>query len=77
MPLTHDDLRHLLALLDVTAPREIDCTELLHRVAAYVERHAPSGAPPPGADDVKRHLAICPECLEEYETLLDAVAPDR
>jgi len=73
MSFSRDDFRKLLQLLDVTTAREIDCTELLYRVAGYLERLGPDGIPPPGYEDVVQHLRICPECLEEFEAMLRAL----
>ena len=73
MTFSRDDFRKLLQLLDVTGAHEIDCTELLHRIAGYLERLGPDGAPPQGYEDVVRHLRLCPECLEEFEAMLQAL----
>lgn len=64
-----DDLLRLLELLDVTEVEEIDCEEFLHRVAAFAERLHDGAVPPPGYEKVAQHLKVCPECLEEYESL--------
>ena len=69
MRFTLDDLRKLLHLIDVTSAKEIDCTEFLHRVAAYLEHISPEGTPPPGFEEVAHHLRVCPECDEEFEAL--------
>lgn len=73
MRLTRADLLKLLRLIDVTAAEEIDCSEFMHRVAGYLERLGPTGAPPPGYEDVVQHLRVCPECLEEFEALYEAL----
>ena len=69
MSYTREDLLRLLRLVDITEATEIDCGEFLHRVAAYLDRLGPDGAPPAGYEDVVHHLRICPECLEEFEVL--------
>jgi hypothetical protein len=73
MSITFEDLRKLLALIEATVEEEIDCEELLGRLAGYVERLGPDGSPPPGYDDVVQHLQVCPECCEEVEALLRVV----
>lgn len=73
MSLRRRELLDLLQLLDITEPREIDCTEFLHRVAGLIERLGPDGAAPDGYADVVHHLRVCPECLEEYEAMYRAL----
>jgi len=73
MSLRREDLRKLLDLLHVTEEHEIDCTELLSRLAGYLERLGADGTPPPGYEDVIQHLRICPECFEEFEALYRAL----
>lgn len=69
MNLSREDLSKLLQLIDVTALDEIDCSELLHRLAAYIERLGPDERAPLGFEDVVQHLCVCPECFEEFEAL--------
>lgn len=73
MKVSRAELLKLLALVDVTAAEEIDCTEFVHRVAGYLERLGPDGTPPPGYEDVVQHLRVCPECLEEFRALFAAL----
>ena len=73
MTFERDDLQKLLQLVDITSPAEIDCDEFLCRVAGFLERLGPDGAPPPGFEAVVHHLRICPECLEEFEALYEAL----
>lgn len=63
----------LLQLLAITESEEIDCSQFLHRMAAYVERVDGGDGSPEGDADVVHHLRICPECLEEYEMLCRAL----
>ena len=73
MSANREDLLKLLRLLDITAVEEIDCTEFLHRAAGFVERFDPNGAHLPEHDDVVRHLKLCPECMEEFAALYEAL----
>jgi len=77
MSLGREDLRKLLELVEVTEDHEIDCAELLSRIAGYLERLGPDGTPPPGYEDVVHHLRICPECLEEFEALYRALHEEK
>ena len=73
MSVSRDELRKLLELVDVTRDQEIDCSELLDRLAGYIERFEPDGPPPPGYEDVLQHLRVCAECFEEFEALYRAL----
>ncbi len=65
-----EQLRDLLRTVAATEPQEIDCEELLARVAAYLESRAPGGELPPELELVAQHLEVCPDCREEYEALV-------
>ena len=57
----------------VTREVEIGCDECLDQVAGYAEAHL-TGLPVSGALLlVEEHLAICEECQEEFEALLEAL----
>ena len=73
MNLGHEELRALLRLVDITRPEEITCDEFLSRVAGYLERLGDSAIPPPGHEALLHHLRVCPECLEEFEALYEAL----
>ncbi len=76
MSFSRADLQKLLELVAMTEAKEIDCDEFLHRVAGYLERLGPEGTPPPGYEDVVHHLQICPECLEEFRVLYQALCEE-
>ena len=75
MPLTSEELSTLLQLLDLTQAEEIDCSQLLERVASFVE-HVERREPGRGFEDVAQHLSVCPECREEFEALRQAFHDD-
>ena len=62
-------LAMLARLIANTTPVEIDCGEVLDRVAPYLERCQEKLDLSPELDKVKQHLSVCPECLEEFEAL--------
>jgi predicted anti-sigma-YlaC factor YlaD len=70
---THDEL--LARVLGPAAP-EIGCDECFEQLDAYVELEltgAPAEARIPG---MAPHLAGCPACREEYESLRALAADD-
>lgn len=62
----------LLRLIELTADEELDCSQFLDRVAAYVEAQVQRRDLPPEMAAVAQHLLVCPECCEEFEAILDA-----
>lgn len=73
MSLGPDRLRTLLRLVESTREREIDCSEFLRLVPAWLDEAAERGELRELSADVAHHLRICPECLEEFEALLSAM----
>jgi hypothetical protein len=68
-----EQLLALARLVGATCDHEISCEVLLDRVAAYLETVDCGDARLPAAlEEVRQHLAVCPECLEEFEALLKA-----
>ena len=76
MSLKREELLGLLDLVAKTADEEIDCDQLLERAAAYLDLCAAGPPPIEGFDDLRQHLRVCPECLEEFEVLVDAYLGD-
>lgn len=77
MKLSSDELQALLHLVGETRPDEIDCDEFLSRVAAYVDASIPALPTDASYDDLRHHLRVCPECLEEFEALVEGLRDDR
>ena len=71
--LTADQLHDLAGVLGQTRPDEITCDEWLDRIAGYTDCRLAGPPPPDGAALIEHHLAICPECKEEFEALLAAL----
>ncbi|MEM7165610.1 MAG: hypothetical protein AAF581_09100 [Planctomycetota bacterium] len=77
MKMTREELQAMFKLLDITKPAEMDCGEFLSRVGGYVEQlSATEGNLPPGYEDLLHHLRACPECLEEFRVLCEALKTD-
>ncbi len=66
----HEQLRELLRIIAATEPAEIDCNEFLNRVGSFLELSERGQKLPPEFDEISQHLTVCPECREEYETLV-------
>lgn len=73
---TDAQLADLAKLLGDTADCEIDCAELLDRVAAYLEAIKDRRVLASPLKQVAQHLKICPECREEFEALIRAEGLD-
>ena len=73
---TREQLAALARELASTAPEEIDCEAVLERVAAYLEAKESDVALTPELEMVRQHLEICPACLEEFQALIRASAPE-
>ena len=71
MKLDPESIKALLAATLETRPQEIDCLEWLDKVAGYAEFRKRGEAIPNDLEIVHQHLAVCPECTEEFEALLD------
>ncbi len=56
-----------------TANDEINCETFLEHAAAYLERNRARASKSPELAAVEQHLAVCPECYEEYQLLKLAV----
>jgi len=66
-----DKLRELLNVVLSTTPDEIDCDELLARIATCLESLGPNDEIPAEFAAVSQHLEICSECREEYQALVE------
>ena len=65
-------LRELLRVVMATAENEIDCDELLSRVAALLDARRAGAEVPTELMPALQHLAVCPECKQEFDALLEA-----
>ncbi len=73
---TRDQLADLAKIVASTAADEIDCETVLDRVAAYLEVHHSDEELDTELDQVRQHLAICPQCREEFDALVKAHGTD-
>ena len=76
VPLSDEQLRELARLTGATEDEEIDCAEMLNRVAAYLKSLMERDEPTEHLRQVAQHLKICPECHEEFLALIRAEGLD-
>ena len=68
--LTSEQVGGIVKMLGLTRDREFNCGECLQHVSEFAECQL---ANKPGGEiiaSVEQHLALCPECREEYEALM-------
>lgn len=74
MALSPSQMDRLLAMIAATRSQELSCDECLAGLAELVEAERSSNpASKKVFTEIRRHLADCGECGEEYATLLAAV----
>ncbi len=73
MSLSKQEIDDLLRMIRLTCDHEIDCECCLSRVAEYAEQELAGKSIPAALEAVERHLALCSECCEEYQALLQAL----
>jgi hypothetical protein len=73
MPLDRQQIKTLLSAVSRTCEEEITCGECLAGMAEFAELQLVGAEIPQALHRIEEHLALCPECAEEYEVLLDVV----
>jgi len=73
MPLDKQHIETLLSAVSRTREDELDCGRCLAGMAEFAEHQLLGAEIPQALRLIQEHLAICPECTEEYEVLLDVV----
>jgi len=71
--LTNEKVLGFLRVLETVDHEEISCDELYARLDEYVEIEMDKKDAARIMPLMREHLDICPECCEEYETLLHVV----
>ena len=67
--LTSGQVGSIVKMLGLTTDREFNCSECLQHVSEFAECHLANKPPTEVIASVEQHLALCPECREEYEAL--------
>lgn len=72
--LSRKQIENLVRQVIDTNAEELDCDEMMRVLTAYAAQLASGNAiNVSGEDLVRHHLAICPECQEEFE-MIKAIA---
>lgn len=69
MPLSIQEMEALFRLVCLTRDNEIHCDQCLLLLAEFAEQVRTVQPLAEGLHIVRQHLAICPECQEEYQVL--------
>lgn len=75
--LTRDQVSTIVQMLGLTRDREFDCGECLQHVSEFAECQLADKPVDDVMESVEHHLALCPECREEFEALLAILKSDR
>lgn len=73
MILTSDRLTVLLAAVSATRDDEIGCDDCAGEIHRFAERELAGRDAAEAMPLVARHLAMCTECRDEFEALLDGL----
>jgi uncharacterized protein with PIN domain len=68
--LTREQVGSIVKMLGLTRDREFNCSECLQHVSEFAECQLASKPVAEVLANVEQHLALCPECREEYEALM-------
>ncbi len=72
--LTREQVGGIVKMLGLTTEREFDCGECLQHVSQFAEQQLAHTPVDEVVAKVEQHLALCPECREEYEALMKILA---
>jgi len=68
--LTSEQVGSIVKMLGLTTDREFNCSECLQHVSEFAEYQLANKPVGEVIAKVEQHLALCPECREEYEALI-------
>ena len=74
MKLTKAEMNLVLSFAFMTREDEITCDDALEGFAARAEEELRGGAVSERTAHIAKHIDMCPECAEEYASLLAAIA---
>jgi hypothetical protein len=70
------ELKELMRAISLTEDVEIDCSTCFDSMPAYGDHEVSGGDEAPRTPALRQHLALCRDCFEEYEALVDLVRLD-
>ena len=68
--MTSEQVGSIVKMLSLTTDREFNCSECLQHVSEFAECQLVNKPVDEVIAKVEQHLALCPECREEYEALV-------
>jgi hypothetical protein len=68
--LTREQVGGIVKMLGLTRDREFNCSECLQHVGEFAECQLLKKPLDEVIASVEHHLALCPECREEFEALM-------
>jgi uncharacterized protein with PIN domain len=68
--LTEAQVGSIVKMLGLTRDREFNCSECLQHVSEFAECQIANQPLDEVLASVEQHLALCPECREEFEALM-------
>lgn len=75
--LTSGQVGSIVEMLGLTTDREFNCGECLQHVGEFAEFQLANKPVTEVIASVEQHLALCPECSEEYEALIRILKAGR
>ena len=69
-PLTGAQVGTIVKMLGLTTEYEFNCSQCLQHVSEFAEGQLANRPVDDIIASVEQHLALCPECREEYEALM-------
>jgi len=69
-PLTREQVSGIVKMLGLTTDRELNCGECLQHVGEYAETRLTGRPVNEVLAGIEQHLALCPECQEEFLALM-------
>ena len=68
-PLTADQIRSIVRMVEETRELELNCSECQSCIGEFAERQLVGLPLDEALARVEHHLALCPECREEFAAL--------
>ena len=76
-PLTTEQIKGFVRMVDLTIDRELDCTECRSLFAESAEKQLARLPMDEALAMVQQHLSLCPECKEEFTALEEILRASR